>query len=127
MTRRNAFPNELSDSYPSAEAILATGSPPVASRIGSQEHAPARQVLRGGLSDDLLEAERKYGPGHARTARELREGPGVAGLVVHRRDGSVELWIGERGEPARPRMGAFGEVQAEGLDEHHVRELLHDE
>jgi hypothetical protein len=44
----------------------------------------------------------------------------VAGLVVHRRDGPMELWVGERREPARPPVGAFGEVEAQGLDEHHV-------
>src|SRR5579883_567287 len=43
--------------------------------LGGEEHAPARQVLRGGLSDDLLEAEREDGAGHTRAAGELLQRP----------------------------------------------------
>src|SRR6266849_601701 len=36
--------------------LVARGEP-----LGREQHAPAGQVLRGGLSDDLLEAEREDG------------------------------------------------------------------
>ena len=51
----------------------------------------------------------------------------MAGVAVHGGDGEGHVFIGEGGEPATAGAGRVGEVEAQGLDEHHVGELLGDE
>ncbi len=71
----------------------------------------------------------------AKTERDMPDafgqglkGPGAAGVVVDAGDGEAHVLVGEGREPARGGAGVgVGEVQAEGLDEHHVGELLRDE
>ncbi len=51
----------------------------------------------------------------------------MAGVVVDGGDGEAHVLVGEGGEPAGGGGGGVGEMEAEGLDEHHVGELLGDE
>ena len=95
--------------------------------VGAEEHAPAGEVFHGGGADDFAEAESEDGAGHADALGEGLQGPGVAGVVVDGGDGEAHLLVGEGGEPAGGGGGGVGEMEAEGLDEHHVGELLRDE
>ena len=51
----------------------------------------------------------------------------MAGIVVDGCDGGAHLLIGEGEEPADVALGGIGEVQAQGLNDHHVGELLRDQ
>lgn len=98
----------------------------VGEAVGGEEHAPLGEVFHGGLADGLTEAGGEDGAGHAGAEGELVEGPAVGWALVDGVDGGAHLRVGEGGEPAGRGLG-LGEVEAEGLDEEGVGDVLDEE
>ena len=56
-------------------------------------------------------------------AREFVERPRVAGARVHRLEGGADDAVVHAGEPAGAAFGLFVHVEAQHLDEEHLRQL----
>jgi hypothetical protein len=95
--------------------------------VAGQNHAPVGEVLHGGFTDGLFEAEGEGGAGHAGGGGEFLECPAAGRFGVDGVDGGAHLRVSECEQPTDAAAEAFGEVQAQGVDKHHGDEMLGDE
>jgi hypothetical protein len=64
---------------------------------------------------------------HTDMLRQVLDCPAMRGIVVHRGDRRAHLPIRQCEEPPHATLQAFRKMQPQGLNQHHVGEMLRDQ
>ena len=97
----------------------------VAQPLGGEVHAPARQVVRRRLADQVGEAAGQRRPRHADLAGQRRDRPGLAGPLVDARASRRRPRVAQREQPPVGRLVLHAQPRAHHVDQHHVDQPAH--
>jgi hypothetical protein len=95
--------------------------------VPGQQHSPARQVFHGWRPNRLFEFQRKGRSRHAGTLSQFLQSPVMRRIVVHGVDRRAHPLICQGEEPPNATSQPFRQVQTQGLNQHHVGEVLYDQ